>query len=263
MPYEWWFTTLLPRWSPNARNRIAELRPRGGRLAHDRRGGADTANMVDPLASVASRISGIEGRIARLTQPASATVPLGSVPLADVGLGTQPTTIADGAFGQLLRTTLLQASSDQPAMTPAERRTAGTYGPLTPPSELLRYGNGQIPSDALAPLSNHPGHRLWAPAATAFDRMTADAAAQGVTIGITDSYRTLSAQERLVEEKGLYRQGGLAATPGTSNHGWGVATDLDLDDRAQAWMRDNGWRYGFVEDVPREPWHWTYRPAGN
>ncbi len=28
-------------------------------------------------------------------------------------------------------------------------------------------------------------------------------------------------------------------------------------------MRENGWRNGFVEDVPREPWHWTYRPAGN
>jgi hypothetical protein len=27
-------------------------------------------------------------------------------------------------------------------------------------------------------------------------------------------------------------------------------------------MRENGWRYGFVEDTPREPWHWGFRPAG-
>jgi LAS superfamily LD-carboxypeptidase LdcB len=51
----------------------------------------------------------------------------------------------------------------------------------------------------------------------------------------------------------------LAATPGTSNHGWGLSVDLDLDATAQAWMRQNGARYGFVEDVPREPWHWTFR----
>ena len=91
--------------------------------------------------------------------------------------------MADGSFGQLLRTTLLQGSSDQAALTPAERRTAGTYGPLSPPSALLRYGNGQIPAEALAQLSSHPAHRLWAPAASAFDRMEADAAAQGVWIG--------------------------------------------------------------------------------
>jgi LAS superfamily LD-carboxypeptidase LdcB len=40
-----------------------------------------------------------------------------------------------------------------------------------------------------------------------------------------------------------------------------MAVDLDLDDSAQAWMRENAWRYGFVEDTPREPWHWGYRPA--
>jgi len=39
-----------------------------------------------------------------------------------------------------------------------------------------------------------------------------------------------------------------------------MATDLRLDGEALAWMRDNAWQYGFVEDVPREPWHWTYRP---
>lgn len=213
--------------------------------------------MVDPIASVTARIAGIEGRIAQLTRPVSATAPLGAV---GVGATGKPTSA--GSFGQLLQTSV-QNTSSQAALTPADRRTPGTYGPLTPPSELVPYGNGQIPTQALAPLAKHPEHRLWDPAARAFDRMEADAAAQGVTIGITDSYRTFSEQERLAEQKGLYSQGGLAATPGTSNHGWGVAVDLDLDDRAQAWMRENGWRYGFVEDVPREPWHWTYRPASS
>lgn len=90
--------------------------------------------------------------------------------------------------------------------------------------------------------------------------MIADAKRDGVTIGITDSYRPYEEQVDLARRKGLYSQGGLAAKPGTSEHGWGMATDLDLDAKAQAWMRKNADRYGFVENVPREPWHWAYKP---
>ena len=146
-------------------------------------------------------------------------------------------------------------------LTPAVPRSPGEYGRLDPPPELVAYGNGQIPTDALAPIGVG-SHRLWAPAGQAFQQLQSDAAAAGVTIGVTDSYRSYDAQVDLARRKGLYSQGGLAATPGTSNHGWGMALDLDLDDAAQQWMRDNGWRYGFVESVPREPWHWEYRPAG-
>ncbi len=144
--------------------------------------------------------------------------------------------------------------------TPAEVRAPGNYGPLTPPAELSSFGNGTIPSTALAPIGVG-GHRLWSPAAQSFQQMTAAAQAAGVNIGVTDSYRSIEGQRAVAAEKGLYSQGGLAATPGTSNHGWGIALDLDLDSEAQAWMRANGPRFGFVEDVPREPWHWTFRPA--
>ena len=123
----------------------------------------------------------------------------------------------------------------------------------------MGFGNGRIPSDRLTSIGVG-SHKLYAPAAQAYRAMTADAAAQGVTIGITDSYRSYESQVDLAGRKGLYSQGGLAATPGTSNHGWGLAVDLDLDATAQQWMRDNGWKYGFVEDTPREPWHWAYRP---
>ena len=64
----------------------------------------------------------------------------------------------------------------------------------------------------------------------------------------------------LVRRKGLYSQGGLAAKPGTSDHGWGMAVDLNLNANAQRWMRANAGRFGFVEDTPREPWHWAYTP---
>ena len=75
-----------------------------------------------------------------------------------------------------------------------------------------------------------------------------------------DSYRTYDSQVDLAERKGLYKDGGLAAVPGTSDHGWGMAVDLSLDAGAQAWMRQHAGEYGFVEDTPREPWHWGYHP---
>jgi LAS superfamily LD-carboxypeptidase LdcB len=90
--------------------------------------------------------------------------------------------------------------------------------------------------------------------------MIADAKKDGVKIGITDSYRSYSEQVDVARRKGLYSQGGLAAKPGTSEHGWGMAADLDLNTKAQAWMRTHGAEYGFVENTPREPWHWAYKP---
>ena len=125
------------------------------------------------------------------------------------------------------------------------------------PRELVGFGNGRVPSSALEPIGRDE-HRLWGPAATAFMAMIDAADAEGVTIGVTDSYRSYPAQVDVARRKGLYAEGGLAARPGTSNHGWGLALDLDLDAAALAWMRTNADRFGFVEDTPREPWHWGF-----
>jgi zinc D-Ala-D-Ala carboxypeptidase len=126
------------------------------------------------------------------------------------------------------------------------------------PSDLAAHGNGRIPRTALQEVGT-TGHRLWAPAGQTLESLMAAAAREGVQIGITDSYRSYDAQVDVAQRKGLYSQGGLAAEPGTSPHGWGLAVDLDLDSQAQAWMRANAGRFGFVEDTPREPWHWVYK----
>jgi hypothetical protein len=136
----------------------------------------------------------------------------------------------------------------------------GGYGALRPPAELLHYGNGRIPTARLAPIGVG-GHRLYAPAAAAFNRMRAEAARVGVHLGVTDSYRSYAQQVDLARRKGLYASGGLAATPGKSNHGWGLALDLDVKSNGLAWLRQNAKRFGFAEAVPREPWHWEYRPG--
>ncbi|HEY7273078.1 MAG TPA: M15 family metallopeptidase [Actinoplanes sp.] len=127
------------------------------------------------------------------------------------------------------------------------------------PTDLAAYGNGRIPATALERVGG-TGHKLWAPAAESLNRLRADAKRDGVTIGITDSYRSYDEQVSLAQRKGLYSQGGLAAKPGTSEHGWGMAADLDLNAKALSWMRANAARYGFEDNVPRESWHWAYKP---
>lgn len=195
----------------------------------------------------------VQARIATITQkfePASLdTTPLGStISSSRVGLDTVPT----GTFGQIMTSAL--------GTTPATQLAPGEYGALSPPTNLRAFGNGQIPPGHLAEIGVGQ-HRLSADAAAAFKQMRAAASAAGVDIGVTDSYRTLDQQVNLAQRKGLYSKGGLAAEPGTSNHGWGLAVDVDVNPTGQAWLRANGARFGFVEDVPREPWHWTYRPS--
>lgn len=129
------------------------------------------------------------------------------------------------------------------------------------PAGLERYANGRVPESTLVPLGQGPD-RLWGPAADAYRNMAAAAAASGVDIKVADSYRSLDAQVDVARRKGLYSQGGLAAQPGTSTHGWGLSVDIDPTPAALGWLRRYGGESGFVQDVAREPWHWTYRDSG-
>lgn len=136
----------------------------------------------------------------------------------------------------------------------------GGYGTITPPVDLAAYGNGRVPTTALEPIGQG-GHRLAAPAAEAWKACVEAARADGIDLTITDSYRTFDQQVDLVQRKGLYSNGGYAATPGLSNHGWGLAVDADVSaPQTLDWMRANAHRFGFVEAAPREPWHWEFRP---
>jgi D-alanyl-D-alanine carboxypeptidase len=206
---------------------------------------------------------GVEATLARISQLQTRFT--GVAPTTAGRSAATTGTTAAGTTGTTFAAALASASGTAApataatALTPARRLPAGQYGALQAPAELAAYGNGRIPTDRLASIGS--GHKLWSPAASAFTQMTAAAKRDGVTIGINDSYRDLAGQQRMAAQKGLYSQGGLAAEPGTSTHGWGVSTDLELDGKAQAWMRQNATDYGFVEDVAREPWHWTYRPA--
>ncbi|GIJ69788.1 M15 family metallopeptidase [Virgisporangium ochraceum] len=214
---------------------------------------------MDAISSISSRIAYIESQLAAVRAggwpagTATATAPTGTA-----------TTAGGNAFAETLRS--MGAGSTAMGALGAGAAGAGVAGTGKAnlnakgiPADLAAYGNGRIPSGALGQVGD-TRHRLWTPAADSLTRLIADARRDGVTIGITDSYRSFAEQVDLAKRKGLYSQGGLAAKPGTSDHGWGMAADLDLNSKAQAWMRANAGRYGFVENTPREPWHWAYRP---
>jgi D-alanyl-D-alanine carboxypeptidase len=190
-----------------------------------------------------SRIADIQSRIISLqTQQATKT--------------TQASSSATSATGG---TTFANYLSDAVATQSSASNKTYTLNSKGIPTDLAAYGNGKIPASALERVGD-TNHKLWAPAAESLTRMMADAKKDGVQIGITDSYRPYSEQVDLAKRKGLYSQGGLAAKPGTSEHGWGMAADLDLNSKALSWMRANAGKYGFDENTPRESWHWAYKP---
>jgi cell wall-associated NlpC family hydrolase len=127
------------------------------------------------------------------------------------------------------------------------------------------YPNGLIPPSALCPVGVG-GHRLRCDAAAAYRALSAAfEAGTGAPLCITDSYRSYAGQVDLYGRKPA-----LAAVPGTSNHGWGLAVDLcggvERFGTAQyAWMVANAGRFGFLHPTwadpgngREEPWHWEY-----
>jgi LAS superfamily LD-carboxypeptidase LdcB len=129
-------------------------------------------------------------------------------------------------------------------------------------NNLNEASNGLLNASYLKSIGGN--HKLNSEAAVAYLKMVAAAKAAGVEWGITDSYRTLEAQKDVAKRKGLYSQGGLAAQPGKSNHGWGSAVDLNFKNGAKGnpleWLKKNAATYGFT-NIPREPWHWEHKQS--
>ena len=175
----------------------------------------------------------------RMTTELAGALSVGTTGVGTTGIGTT----GIGALGL----------SQAPAITMGDGAGSSTHVP-----DVLRsYGNGRIPRELLTPIGIGQ-HRLWGPAAEAFKAMRAAAAADGVSISVTDSYRSYDSQVELAARKGLSQNGGLAAVPGTSEHGWGLAVDMDVNGAGMAWLKANGASYGWVQPSTREPWHWEF-----
>lgn len=157
--------------------------------------------------------------------------------------------------------------------------STSNYNPYTVPTQQafgsvgLNGTNGRLNTsdpNQLVPLPGFSGHYANPIVAGKFQELVAAAKADGINLGLTDSYRTYDQQVYLYNTKGP----GLAARPGNSNHGWGLAFDFRGTNGtstadAYAWLRNNASNYGWSNYVggtgadtrgpggsQKEPWHW-------
>jgi hypothetical protein len=131
----------------------------------------------------------------------------------------------------------------------------------------MAYSNGRLPRSALAPITraaNGQQAYLRKDAAAAFMAMNAESVRRfGVTLRVSSArtaYRPIADQQYFW---GLYvsGRGNLAARPGTSNHGWGLAIDLATP-QMRAIVDKIGAKYGWAKrwsDAPSEWWHIKWR----
>ncbi|UJP41435.1 M15 family metallopeptidase [Cellulomonas palmilytica] len=124
--------------------------------------------------------------------------------------------------------------------------------------------NGLLAREDLCTLWD--GHtQMRADAASALAELNAVYVARfGADMCIASGYRTLQEQYAVKAKRG-----GLAAAPGKSNHGWGLAIDFcsQMTTGARwAWLNENAGTYGFENPAwarpggsgPFERWHWEY-----
>ncbi|MCG2801319.1 MAG: M15 family metallopeptidase [Cellulomonas sp.] len=127
--------------------------------------------------------------------------------------------------------------------------------------------NGQVPESDLCTLWD--GHtQARTDYAVALAQLNQAFVLQfGADLCLSSGYRTL-AQQRAVKAQ----KGGLAATPGKSNHGLGLAVDFCTSETSGArwtWLNANGPTYGIENPEwakpggsgPYERWHWEFAAA--
>lgn len=149
---------------------------------------------------------------------------------------------------------------------------------------------------------------VWSTVAAAYIPMRDQAAKEGVQLKVVSGFRpgfganeevatskgrkiTMTTQETIRRDKSrwiaserskygsdedfIFKAGASAynpatARPGTSNHGGGIAIDLNVGGRnnfqplntaVYVWLVKNAHKFGFIRTVSSEEWHWEYRPT--
>ena len=151
---------------------------------------------------------------------------------------------------------------------------------LAVPPIVKKYPNGDLPLDVLVAIK--PYGYLYRTAAASWTAMKKAAKKDGVVLKPTsamDAYRPVTVQRsvffqrytttkidgrptRTYSGKTWWLKPGLAplASPGTSNHGLGLAVDIfgvSQEGRLE-WLLQHVDRFGWSWEVQSEPWHIRY-----
>lgn len=127
--------------------------------------------------------------------------------------------------------------------------------------------NGRLPDSALCDLWQAPFKDRPDAVVSLFELNDAYRAAFGSDMCISSAYRDIEEQLALKA-----RKGSLAASAGTSNHGWGLAIDfceVTYTGERGRWLHEVGAVFGWENPDwahaggagPYEPWHWEFAEA--
>lgn len=182
--------------------------------------------------------------------------------------------------------------------------------PVILPSALIGVKNGELPQSVLVrvPLDDNWTAEMEVTAGRALTAMMAAARKDipGLRFRHVGDYRSLQEQINLFESRmeacsyaeyaatssshrriwrdAIYHghtsiyfrrvRGASCATPGTSNHGWGLALDIALEYDSDTapdpittqlvnWLVNNASRFGYSAELQSESWHWRYYAGDN
>lgn len=114
--------------------------------------------------------------------------------------------------------------------------------------------NGRLPESMLVTVGEdaygRPA-RFQPDAAASWNRMRA----AGMPHDVSDTYRDLARQQDYYDDPP--NSVGLAAVPGTSSHGEGLA--VDARGKCLTWLTSNGGAHGWVRTIKKEKWHFEYK----
>lgn len=151
--------------------------------------------------------------------------------------------------------------------TPVEFTADGKISNLGASEVITNAGsNGRLDTANLSRGSNLGAGEsglLRSDAAIRWNEMVAAAAASGVTLS-GSGYRPFSVQQAIWDKTSPSRRGTWVATPGYSNHGWGIAVDEGniygggKNTPQYKWLAANACAFNFYQRMTYEPWHWEY-----
>lgn len=169
------------------------------------------------------------------------------------------------------------------------------------PSDMVNVQNGKLPDSLLVEVIPRHGWKMHHKAARAYEAMRKAAKQEGFYFSFSGNpYRTYDEQVALLLQRFTntfdpsrndpnvtrtyngqtwYMLKGMApvASPGTSNHGWGLAVDLALDPSrdeifqwpndymgaAEPWLLQHADSFGFSWELDVEPFHLRYWAGDN
>jgi len=243
----------------------AEVRAAAARAAADREA-AQAAAQARAARSAAARAAAARAVHAAQVRSAAAAAAVQAAPVQAAPVQAAPVRAAPVQAAPVPAAPVRAAPPRVVRIRAAQPSSVPSSVPSCSGNSTGGYANGFLDPAALCPLYAAPGHRLRADAAAAFNAMSrARAGATGSPLCVTDSYRSYAEQVDVYS-----RKPSLAATPGTSNHGLGLATDLcggveRFGSSAYLWMKANAGRFGFSHPswaepggAKPEPWHWEF-----